>query len=86
MELDTGATVSLISEITYHKLWPESQQPQLHSSSRQLQTYTGEELAVRGSLSIEVCYKQQIKILPLLVVAGQGPSLLDRDWLEEKSV
>ena len=33
MEVDTGASVSIISEVTYSRLWPEGQQPSLQGSA-----------------------------------------------------
>lgn len=36
-----------------------------------------------GSITVDVFYKGQSKSLSLLVVAGEGPSLLGRDWLAE---
>ena len=41
MEVDTGATLSLISEETYRSMWPD-QTPKLQPSSALLKTYTGE--------------------------------------------
>ena len=32
---------------------------------------------------VEVTYKTQVKLLPLLVVAGEGPSLIERNWLNQ---
>ena len=81
MEIDTGASVSLISQETYKKLWPTPQRPRLQPSARKLRTYTGAELDVQGSLTVDVTYGSQQHTLPLLVVAGTGPSLLGRDWL-----
>ena len=43
--------------------------------------YTGESLEVLGSLSVLVEYGEQKSQLELLVIAGSGPSLLERDWL-----
>ena len=34
-------------------------------------------------LGSKVTYKTQVKDLPLLVVAGEGPSSLGRNWLTE---
>ena len=83
MEVDTGASVSLISKDTYDKLWPNSAAaPPLKQSSVLLRTYTGEHLEIVGSVSVDVCYKEQTTHLPLIVVAGNGPSLLGRDWLQ----
>ena len=79
MEVDTGASASIISESVYRKLWP--MQPSLQPSTVKLRTYTGEELKVLGSLPVEVDYHSQKASLHLLVVAGSGPSLLGRDWL-----
>ena len=36
MEVDTGASVSLISEATYEQLWPASHRPKMEVSSRKL--------------------------------------------------
>ena len=84
MEVDTGASVSLISRDTYTKLWQTSHaQRPLQSSIRKLRTYTGEELDVQGTLAVDVTYGSQQQTLPLLVVAGSGPSLLGRDWLQK---
>ena len=80
-EVDTGTSESIISETTYDTLWSDSQRPTLKPSSRKLRTYTGEELKIRGYLDMTVTYGEQSATLPLLVVAGQGPTLLGRDWL-----
>ena len=83
MEVDTGASVSLISKDTYDKLWPKSDTaPPIKESNVLLQTYTGEHLDTVGSISVDVCYKEQSVHLPLTVVAGGGPSLFGRDWLQ----
>ena len=81
MELDTGATLSLISEKTYNNLFPAETAPHLQASTAQLKTCTGEVIKVLGSIEVEVEYSEQKKKLNLLVVAGEGPSLLGRDWL-----
>ena len=81
MEVDTGASASIISYDTFMEGWPALQRPQLHQSPKKLRTYTGEELMVEGQLMVEVVYGDQRKELPLLVVAGRDPSLMGRDWL-----
>ena len=43
MEVETGASASIISEKTYDRLWPR-ERPRLTPSARKLRTYTGEEL------------------------------------------
>ena len=83
MELDTGATLSLISEKTYHNMFPAESAPQLKASQAQLKTYTGESIKIIGAIDVEVVYNDQHKQLNLLVVEGEGPSLLERDWLSQ---
>ena len=81
MEVDTGASASIISYNIFMEGWPALQRPQLHQSHRKLRTYTGEELVLEGQLMVEVVYGDQPKELPLLVVVGRDPSLMGRDWL-----
>ena len=38
-------------------------------------------LALLGSITVDVQYREQRRTLSLLVVAGSGPTLLGRDWL-----
>lgn len=83
MEIDTGASSTLISEKTYEVLWKNNQvlRPQLQTVSDTLSTYTGESIPVRGKAEVVVAYEGQRYKLPLLVVPGKGPSLLGRNWL-----
>ena len=83
MEVDTGASASLISMATYKSMWLTSQPPPLKQTDVKLRTYTGERLQIAGMLTVDVTHKGQTKQLPLLVVEGKGPSLLGRDWLEK---
>ena len=80
MEVDTGASLSLVSEATYRNLW-HFNIPQLQPTEKVLSTYTGESLEVLGSLSVLVKYGKQKSQLELFIIAGSGPSLLGRDWL-----
>ena len=83
MEVDTGATLSVISEQTYKTLFNTTSAPRLGASTAQLKTYTGEEIKVVGQTTIEVSHKDQAKKLGLLVIAGTGPSLLGHNWLSQ---
>ena len=83
MEVDTGATYSLISNDTYLQLWPKEGRPPLRKTDIKLRTYTGEKVTIRGCLQVSVKYQRQQEDLHLLVVAGSGPSLLGRDWLQK---
>ena len=78
MEVDTGASVSIVSESLYHKLWPGRR---LDSCEIQLQTYAREPLVVMGKTTVQVEYEDQSIKLPLVVVKGEGPALLGRNWM-----
>ena len=53
MEVDTGAAVSLMSEATQKKLFPQAK---LQKTTLRLQTYTAETLSVLGTLEVLVNY------------------------------
>ena len=78
MEMDMGAAVPLVSEETYHRMWP---QKSLQQATTILRTCLGEQLSVCGCMNVEVFYGDQQLILPLLVIKGNGPSLLGKDGL-----
>ena len=82
MEVDTGATLSVISEATYRETWG-TEQPALSRSRAKLKTYTGEEIPVMGVVEVMVRHHGQERKLSLIVTKGNGPSLLGRDWLTE---
>ena len=83
MEIDTGASLSLISEETYQQTWTTRDvAPPLLPSQAHLRTYTGETIQTLGRIEVEVSVNNQIEQLSLEVVQGLGPSLLGLDWLE----
>ena len=53
----------------------------LHHSDLVLRTYTDEAMKVKGTLNMQVKYRDQREKLVLVVVEGNGPSLLGRNWL-----
>ena len=79
MELDTGAAVSIISEVTRRKMFPKKK---LHKSKLILKTYTDEPMQIIGQLNVHVECNGQTSPLVLVVVAGDGPSLFGRNWLK----
>ena len=79
MELHTGTSVTLMSETECNKLFPRAP---LKKSSMLLRTYSGECLPVIGEMEVRVQYRPQDHNLVLTVVAGSGPSLLGRNWLQ----
>ena len=83
MEVDTGATLSIISEQTYHSMSNTISAPRLKASTGRLKMYTVEEISLLGQTTVDVSYKNQSKKLGPLVVAGNVPSLSGRDWLSQ---
>ena len=76
MEVDTGASLAQISESTYDRL------KQRHPSSPPT-INCGENIEVLGIVKVAVSFQEQNHDLQLLIVAGDGPSLLDWDWLSK---
>jgi len=83
MEIDTGASVTLVSEATFDTLKTSTTIPPLEPASIKLRTYTGEEIRTLGTIPVTVEKDGQKVTLPLLVVAGTGPNLIGRNWLAE---
>ena len=79
VELDTGASVSIISQDTLRRILPDSRP---RPSDIILKTYSGQRLEVLGEVDVAVEYDNQPKkVLPLVVVKGDGPTLLGWNWL-----
>ena len=79
MEVDTGASVTILNEKTHTYLG----KPSLTSCNQKLRIYTGEQIQVLGKVLVGVNYKDQDAELPALVVRGDGPCLLCRDCLKQ---
>ena len=79
MEVDTGAALSIISDATRQSLYPREK---LHPTQVILKTYTDDPLEVKGKLHMNVQYGDQREKLALVVVGGNGPSLLGCNWLK----
>jgi len=78
MTLDTGASVSVITQKSYKAKFPNLK---LHKSEILLKTYTGEPLRVYSEAEVDLKYNDQEVSLPLVVpvVEGNGPPLLGRN-------
>ena len=76
MEIDTGASRSIMSESKFRKIWPKKK---LEPVQVKLQTNSKEPLPVVGGVWVWVDYEGQTARLPLIVVKGDGPTLLGRD-------
>ena len=80
MELDTGASLTLINRTSYKKITRDSPTVLEHSDA-QLWTYTGEAVEIMGTVTVQAKYGEQLLQLPVHVIDGDGPNLLGRDWL-----
>ena len=81
MEIDTGTTLSIISEETWNQHW-STPRPRLQGTRDTLRTYTGQCVKITGIADVTVVAKTGSEhVLPLMVVPGNGPSLLGRNWL-----
>ena len=78
MELDTGASLTLINTASYDKI-TRNYPARLEHSDAQLRTYTGQLVEILGLAK----YGKQLLQLPVRVVGGEGPNLLGRDWLRK---
>jgi len=82
MEIDTGASISLISENTNKTMWNVEKNLPLNPLMYSYRpSYTGEKIAICGSIEVTVSHLNQSKLLTLIVVSRDGPNLLRRDWL-----
>ncbi|KAI7789894.1 hypothetical protein IRJ41_014004, partial [Triplophysa rosa] len=83
MQLDTGASLSVISDHIYRdKLYDSVLRP----TSIHLTSYTGDNIPVLGEIQVAVTYEDQQCSLPLVVVKGNKPPLMGRNWLQEISL
>lgn len=81
MELDTGASRSTVDEGVYKNIL--SKYP-LYDSDIKLSSYTGTNVPLLGCIQVPVQYgSNPTHSLELIVVKGQRPSLLGRDWLSK---
>ena len=80
LEIDMGASLMLMSDQTLQQNWPEVQ---VSPTGITLHSYSGESIPVLGCVDVNVKYGGQEANLPLVVVKGEGPSLLGRNWLSQ---
>ena len=83
MEIDTGAAMSIINDNTYVMLKQSDPSLELKESKVRRDTYTEEQVDVLGHVEMPVNYENQEAVLPLLVIKGNGPNLIGRNWLQQ---
>ena len=79
MEIDTGASVSVIPESIYQQ---KLKRIPLEAKHIELRSYSGQKIPVLGTAQVPVSYKGQQAELPVVVVKGDKPALLGRNWLK----
>jgi hypothetical protein len=79
MQVDTGASVSVMSADKFYKLFPNVT---IKRSNILLVTYSQQQLKLVGEVEMNVKYKDKLYALNLKIVNGNGPTLLGRDWLQ----
>lgn len=80
MEVDSGASRTIMPEETYKKLWRLP--PPLKSTDVKLVTWTRDPLTVLGATHVRAKLGNKEAQCELLVVSGSGPCLLGRNWFE----
>ena len=78
MEVNTGASVSIMSKESWLALFPKIP---LARTSMSLRTYTAQTISVEGQADVAVQYGTFAGTLRMYVVKEKGPTLLGRDWL-----
>ena len=81
MEIDTGASVSVMTHTEYKRLWSPKSRPPLHVAGIKLKMYTGCTIKIYGTCEVVVNHQGDEEKLPLIIVESEGPNLLGRDWL-----
>ena len=82
MELDTSAAYSVITQITYQRIAQQKGVSDLEPSDLKLRSYSGQLIKVLGQLPVVVTHGEKQYELYVLVVDGEGPDLLGRDWMD----
>ncbi|XP_061564077.1 uncharacterized protein K02A2.6-like [Cololabis saira] len=85
-ELDTGCGVTVMNSEEFADLWEEGKIPPLKPWPFKLKTYTGQPVETLGTVNVTAKYRNTVKTLPLVVVPGNGPSLLGRHWIRKLDI
>ena len=79
MELDTGAGRTLMPFSMLNELF--SPVPKIQSCNVQLKLYNKANIKVIGSTKVNVDFNGNSKVLTMIIVSDEGPTLLGRDWI-----
>ena len=79
MEIDTGSAVSIMPESKFKEISSEA----LQESTIKLCSYSGKQIGVKGEAMCNIEYEGKQYVLPIVVILGNGPTLLGRSWLQQ---
>ncbi len=81
MEIDTGSTLSVINTATFEELRHGKEQLSLCSTDILLRAFSGDKIKPEGicEVSVKDLDGKYTRLL-LIIVKGNQPSLLGRDW------
>ena len=84
MEIDTGASLTIMSKNTYDEYSRgEENEWLMKSVSGKLRTYTKEILTPCGVVEVSVKHNNEHFKLPIVILPNDGPTLLGRNWLDK---
>lgn len=78
VELDTGASVTIIPKSISTDVLASKP---MERTVVNLRSYSGHEVPVIGEAKIQVAYRDQEAVLPVVITGNDGPVLMGRDWL-----
>ncbi|XP_037512230.1 uncharacterized protein K02A2.6-like [Rhipicephalus sanguineus] len=78
MELDTGASVSVMAGKLFKRTFPGVA---VEASGVMLRSYSGELSQVEGQAQVSVRFGNREATLPLYLTKGSSPTLLGRNWI-----
>ena len=81
MEIDTGASTSLVNNKTFSKLFGNANK--MTSTSSKICTYTGEVVSPIGEVKLEFIYDNQKTVTSVIIMEGNYSNLLGRDILHK---
>lgn len=86
MELDTGASRTLISKTVFDSLFDHSQRPPIKATSLILRKYGNSIIPLAGEAQVMARYKGISKLVNLVVTNENGPTLLGRNWIRDLKI
>lgn len=82
MEYDTGAARTLMSHVTFNSIFKSETKPIICPTKTVLRKYGDIEIKMLGESKLNVKHQNKNKILTILIVNEEGPTLLGRDWIK----